>query len=104
MSKTERRDLLVELGLEDSIVFENPDYDSAIIGYDDNSGRIIYDYEKMIEHLMDADNISYEDAMEFIDYNTVRACPYMGSQAPIILRSIEDYLDYANKDLEKREE
>ena len=34
MSKTERRDLLVELGLEDSIVFENPNYDSAIIGYD----------------------------------------------------------------------
>ena len=32
MSNTERRDLLVELGLEDSIVFENPDYDSAIIG------------------------------------------------------------------------
>ena len=25
MSKTERRDLLVKLGLEDSIVFENPD-------------------------------------------------------------------------------
>ena len=95
MSNTERRDLLVELGLEDSIVFENPDYDSAIIGYDDNSGRIIYDYEKMIEHLMDADGISYEDAMEFIDYNTVRACPYMGSQAPIILRNIENYLDYS---------
>ena len=45
-----RRDLLVELGLEDSIVFENPNYDSAIIGWDENSGRIIYDYEKMVEH------------------------------------------------------
>jgi hypothetical protein len=99
-----RRDLLVELGLEDSIVFENSDYDSAIIGYDDNSGRIIYDYEKMIEHLMDADGIEYEEAMEFIDYNTVRACPYMGDKAPIILHSIEDYLDYADNDLEKREE
>jgi hypothetical protein len=32
MSKTERRDLLVELGFEDSVVFENPDYDSAIVG------------------------------------------------------------------------
>lgn len=30
-------------------------------------------------------------AMEFIDYNTVRACPYMGEQAPIILYRIEEY-------------
>ena len=91
-----RRDLLNELGLEDSIVFENPNYVSAIIGYDENSGRIVYDYEKMAEHLMDNDNMSYEEAIEFIDYNTVRACPYMGDKAPIILRSIEDYLDYSN--------
>ena len=52
---------------------------------------------------MDADGMSYEEASEFIDYNTVRACPYMGSQAPIILRSIEDYLDYVDEDLEKRD-
>ena len=44
---------------------------------------------------MDADGMSYEEASEFIDYNTVRACPYMGDRAPIILRSIEDYLDYS---------
>lgn len=86
--------MLVEIGLEDSIVFENPNYDSAIIGYDENSGRIVYDYEKMAEHLMDNDGMTYEEAVEFIDYNTVRACPYMGDSAPIILRSIEDYLDY----------
>lgn len=91
-----RRDLLIELGLEDSIVFENPSYDSAIIGYDENSGRIIYDYEKMAEHLMDEDGMTYEEAVEFIDYNTVRACPYIGEGAPIIMRSIEEYIDYHN--------
>lgn len=47
-----RRELLKEIGLEDSVVFENPDYDSAIVGYDECSGRVIYDYELMIEHLM----------------------------------------------------
>lgn len=41
-----KRDLLCELGLEESVVFENPDYEDAIIGWDENSGRIIYDYEK----------------------------------------------------------
>lgn len=47
-----KRDLLVELGYEDSIVFENPDYDNAIIGTDDNS-RVVYDYDKMVECLME---------------------------------------------------
>lgn len=88
-----RRELLCELGLEDSVTFENPDYDSAIVGYDECSGRIIYDYELMIEHLMDEDNMSYEDAMEFVDYNTVRACPYIDNP-PIIMRRISDYMDY----------
>lgn len=87
-----KRDLLCELGLEDSVVFESPDYEDAIIGWDENSGRIIYDYEKMVECLMNEDGMEYDEAAEFIDYNTVRACPYMGERAPIILKSIEDYL------------
>jgi NAD+ synthase len=93
-NKRPRRDLLNELGLEESIVFENPDYDSAIIGYDANESRIIYDFEKMAEHLMDVDGMDYEEAVEFIEYNTIRAIPYAGSNAPIVLHSIEDYMDY----------
>lgn len=90
------RDALVEIGLEDSIVFENPDYDSAIVGYDENSQRIIYDYEKMVEYLMDKDEMTYEDAVEFIDYNTIQACSYMGGSAPIILRNIIDCINIRN--------
>lgn len=93
-SKTPRRDLLNELGLEEAIVFENPDYDSAIIGYDANEGRIVYDYERMAEHLMDVDGMDYEEAVEFIEYNTLRAIPYAGSNSPIVLHRIDDYLDY----------
>ena len=91
--KRPRRDLLNELSLEDSIVFENPDYDAAIIGYDENSGRIIYDFEKMAECLMDEDDMSYEDAIDFISYNTLRALPYAGADGPIVMRGIEDYLN-----------
>jgi len=87
-----KRDILCEVGLEESVVFESPDYEDAIIGWDENSGRIIYDYEKMVECLMNEDGMEYDEAAEFIDYNTVRACPYMGERAPIILKSIEDYL------------
>lgn len=88
----ERRQLLNELNLDDSIVFENPDYDAAIVGYDENSGRIIYDIEKMAECLMKDDNMSYEDAIDFISYNTLRALPYAGENGPIVMRNIDMYL------------
>lgn len=100
--KTPRRDLLNELGLEESIVFENPDYDSAIIGYDANDNRVIYDFESMAEHLMNVDCMTYEEAIEFIEYNTLRAIPYAGSNPPIVLQRIDDYMDYHN--YEKEEE
>lgn len=87
INNTPRRDLLNEMGLEDSIVFENPDYDSAIIGYSDDY-RIIYDFDLMVEHLMTVDNMSFEDAIEFIEYNTIRSIPYAGSLAPIVLHKI----------------
>lgn len=75
INNTPRRDLLNEMGLEDSIVFENPDYDSPIIGYSDDY-RIIYDFDLMVEHLMTVDNMSFEDAIEFIEYNITQYGQY----------------------------
>lgn len=86
-----KRDLLCEIGLENAIVFENPDYQNAIVGYDVVSERVVYSYDKMIECLMSDDNMSYDEAIEFIEYNTIRACPYMGDKSPIILQNIEDF-------------
>ena len=65
-------------------VFSNPSFNNSIIGisYD---GRVIYDFDLMIEDLMEEENIDFEDALEFIEYNTLRALPYMGDNAPIIL-------------------
>ena len=47
---------------------------------------------------MKVDNISYEEAVEFIKYNTLRELPYIGSNAPIVLMSIEHYLDYSKEE------
>lgn len=60
-------------------VFSNPSFNNSIIGisYD---GRAIYDFD-----LMEEESIDFEDALEFIEYNTLRALPYMGDNAPIIL-------------------
>ena len=82
------RDTLNEIGYENLIIFENPDYDSAIIGVS-HDDRVVYSYNRMVKHLMDTDGMTYEDAMEFIDYNTIRAIPYFGSNAPIVVRDEE---------------
>ena len=39
---------------------------------------------------MEQDNMTYEEAVEFIEYNTLRSIPYC-SNAPIVVHMIEDY-------------
>lgn len=82
MDKLTKRSILADIGYEESVVFENPDYDDAIIAVDEN-GRVIYSYEMMAKCLMKEDGMTYEEACEFIDYNTVRSLPYYPN-APII--------------------
>lgn len=84
------KELLCELGYEDSVLFENPSYSSAVSGIS-NDGRVIYDYELMVEYLMMNDEMTYEDAVEFIEYNTIRALPYFGDKSPIVMTGF-DYL------------
>ena len=85
----ELQTFLIERGDTESVFFTNPDYIDAIIGIIDD-GRIVYSYSKMVENLMLNDIMSYEDAIEFIDYNTVRSLPHMGEHSPIIVYSISD--------------
>lgn len=82
------RDVLVDMGHEDVTVFRNPDYDDAIIGITTDN-RVVYSYSKMVESLMaESEDMSYEEASEFIDYNTIRALPYI-ENAPVIMYDLE---------------
>ena len=88
MTNMTNREILCDMGYEDAIIFENPDYDSAIVGITDDE-RVVYDYDKMIAFLEENDEISDMDAADFISYSTMRALPYAGSGAPIIMYSIQ---------------
>ena len=81
------KDMLMDQGFENFIIFENPDYDSAIIGITEDN-QVVYDYDKMIEHLIQEDDMSYEEAIDFISYNTIRSLSYVGMGAPIVMHSI----------------
>lgn len=95
-------------GYEDSIVLDCPSFDDSIIGITAD-GRTVYDYDRMAEEFVNDDypevveeynelacnneEISednrffdlLQEAYEFIDYNTLRALPYMGACAPIVI-------------------
>lgn len=76
-------------GFEDIVIFDNPSYDDALIGVSTDD-QAVYDYERMVECLMVEDGMSYEEAAEFIDFNTIRSLPYVPG-APIIVYGIEEY-------------
>jgi hypothetical protein len=69
-------------------ILDNASYDNSIIGitFDD---RLVYSYERMIQEYAEDNNCSIEDAIEWIDFNTVRALPYFGENAPIIVYEFE---------------
>lgn len=71
-----------------AVVFDNPAFDDSIIGVTDDD-CVVYDYNKMVEELAAEDGISLEDAADFICYNTIRALPYAGDYAPIVMYRID---------------
>ncbi len=79
-----KRETICEMGYEEAVVFETPDFDAAIIGVSEE-GKIVYDYEAMVEQLCQKDGMTRDEAVEFIDYNTIRALPYAGENAPVIM-------------------
>lgn len=80
---------LEELGYEDVIVFD--DYgEETLIGVDSNN-RAVYDYEKMAEWLMVNWECTYEEAIDWIEYNTIRSLGYVGEYAPVVVHPIGQF-------------
>lgn len=54
-------------------------FDDAVIGFEENTGRLIYSVEKCLEILRK--NMSHEDAVEHFLYNVHGS--YVGEKTPI---------------------
>ena len=75
-----------------AIKFTNPSYDTAIVGITQD-GNLIYNYEKMVECLLDcvADE---EEAIDFIEYNTLGILPTIPVEnRPIIIYNIDENIE-----------
>lgn len=79
----ELREFLETQGHEETMFFENPSFVKAITGITD-SGQLIYDYDLMISAAMEEEGWTDEEAIEWIEYNTLRTIPYMGHAHPIV--------------------
>lgn len=78
---------IMDSGYEEVVLFKNYDYESAFIGIS-HDNRAIYDYEKMVEYLVEEHSFEVIDAIEWIEHNTVGALS-SGDNLPIILYSVE---------------
>lgn len=81
-------DKLLDAGYEGIKYLTNYSYDDALIGVSED-GRAVYDYERMIDWLIEEEGFSDEEAVDWIETNTLRALPYMGEGAPIIMYPLE---------------
>lgn len=63
-------------------------FDEAIIGVEVTSGKVVYDCGIMVEILTKDDEMTEEEAIEYIDYNVVNA--FVGDNTPIFVNVLED--------------
>ena len=79
------KDYIEDLGIEEAVILDG--LDNCAIAFDIETNKIIYDYDKIVDHFQENDGMDYEEAIEWVDYNVVRTCQYI-SNPPIISRSI----------------
>lgn len=67
-----------------TLILDNASYDNSIIGITFD-GRLIYSYQQMVEEYRQDNDCEEIDAVEWVEFNTIRALPYMGDKAPIVV-------------------
>lgn len=81
---------LVDAGFDDVVYF--PDFgEECVIGVSSDD-RVVYSFDKMVEYLVN-NGMSDIDAIDWIEYNTLRSIPYLDNRidgkgrAPIVMYS-----------------
>lgn len=71
--------------LNEMIVLEGDEFADGCIDYT-NDYHVVYSYERLVESLAKVYG-SEEDAMEWLDYNTIGGIPYMAKEGlePVII-------------------
>ena len=86
--------MIEDQGIEEEVLLlDDHAYDKSIIGLTED-GRLVYDFDKMVKEFAEDEQCDELDAIEWLEYNTLRALPYMGERAPIvIMNNIESIME-----------
>ncbi len=84
----------MDLDFENLLVFSEDYWIDAIIGLNEEYERVVYSYSKLVKLMCENENCSEEEAIDYIEYNTIRSLPYY-KNSPIIVydAEVEDLKD-----------
>lgn len=78
-------------GINDQLMYigNSPEqYKDAIMGISHDNNHLIYSWTKLVELMMN-EGMSNDDAVEWINCNTIRSLSYQGEFSPIIMFDID---------------
>lgn len=86
--------MIEDQGIEEEVlILDDHAYDKSIIGLTED-GRLVYDFDKMVKEFAEDEQCDELDAIEWLEYNTMRDLPYMGERAPIvIMNNVESIME-----------
>ena len=107
MTVDEVKEFLKKDSMQEAVLIGSKDerekYYPAIVGFDEEKGRVIYDYFLLCECFANefrksdeedgtlvVDHDYYLDGNEWVDYNVIRSLPYWGEHAPIVKGTEEE--------------
>lgn len=71
----------------DILLIDDDAYYDSLVGVTDDS-RAVYDMDIMVEEYSKHYNCTPEEALEYIEYNIIRALPYYHNSAPVIFNRL----------------
>lgn len=87
----ERRERIKRFFVEEvsphAVLLDGPEFDDGIIGH--YNGRVVYSKRRIVNSLKHHNRWSEVDAVDWVEFNTIRSLPYMGDHAPIVVNDID---------------
>lgn len=94
------RNYIAENYDEKLILFDSQSYDNSIIYVTDDNKHVVYSYERMIDELMTDNNWSYDDAIDWLEFNTIGSMK-SGDYEPLIVHEDEYLKQKAPDDIDE---
>ena len=82
-----KKETIIELYADTEDILFADGYDDCIIGFDPVGWKVIYSRSQCIDKLCVMDEMSSEEAIDWLEYNTFNA--YVGDNTPIFAEDLE---------------